>query len=254
LTNASGAATSINAYDEYGVPGSSNSGRFQYTGQAWISEASLHHYKARAYSPALGRFLQTDPILWAGGMNLYAYVGNDPVNWIDPLGLTSECDSTICVPAPCWGANCNTSITDPYEIARFLEWLDPEVIQIEQLGPVDTFVLTEEQFERQRRDPERCSTLRANRVGTQMQISQLQANNRALAAYTGALGYGAMRNAQPGMPFENRPGAGFWVTMMIGAAFGSLIAENQAALDSLNRSIGAIDQEMRELGCSSPIN
>lgn len=86
VTNGSGAASSINSYDEYGVPGSSNAGRFQYTGQMWISEADLYHYKARAYAPSLGRFLQSDPILQAGGMNIYAYVGNDPVNATDPSG------------------------------------------------------------------------------------------------------------------------------------------------------------------------
>jgi RHS repeat-associated protein len=55
----------------------------------WIPEAGLYHYKARAYPPGLGRFLQTDPILYAGGMNLYAYVGNDPIDGIDPSGLTT---------------------------------------------------------------------------------------------------------------------------------------------------------------------
>ena len=47
----------------------------------------MYYYKNRIYSPTLGRFLQTDPIGTAGGINLYAYVGNDPVNATDPLGL-----------------------------------------------------------------------------------------------------------------------------------------------------------------------
>lgn len=103
IANNSGSTVATNRYDEYGVPQTGNAGRFQYTGQIWLSELGLCHYKARLYSPALGRFLQTDPVGDKDQTNLYAYVGDDPVNANDPTGLS--CD-------PGTGQNCKADSVD----------------------------------------------------------------------------------------------------------------------------------------------
>jgi RHS repeat-associated protein len=50
----------------------------------------LYYYRARFYGPAIGRFLQTDPIGYADGLNWYAYCGNNPINFVDPYGELPE--------------------------------------------------------------------------------------------------------------------------------------------------------------------
>lgn len=100
ITDPNGAVTAVYKYDPYGMPKDVNNadswggaGRFRYTGQVMLPEAKLYYYKARVYDPQMGRFLQTDPIGSADDLNLYAYVGGDPINGTDPTG--TECVNDV---------------------------------------------------------------------------------------------------------------------------------------------------------------
>ena len=91
------------AYDAYGQNSSSASDvgpgvasyLYRYTGQRLDPNTGLYDYKAREYSPGLGRFLQPDPAGLDQGPNLYEYVGDEPVDRFDPFGLCDNSD------APC---------------------------------------------------------------------------------------------------------------------------------------------------------
>jgi RHS repeat-associated protein len=88
-TNAAGAVTSTRRYDAYGnlEIGADQPG-YSFTGREWDPETGLYYYRARYYDAELGRFLSEDPTGLQGGIDFYAYAHSDPINFVDPTGLS----------------------------------------------------------------------------------------------------------------------------------------------------------------------
>ncbi len=92
LSNSTGAVTATIAYGAYGEvtnqTGTTNT-PFLFNGLWGVQTDSngLYFQRARYYHPALRRWLNRDPIGTNGGINLYGYVGNNPIDFVDPLGL-----------------------------------------------------------------------------------------------------------------------------------------------------------------------
>lgn len=92
LTDPGGNLLAQYTYEPFGnttVTGSAFS-PYQYTARE-NDGTGLYYYRARFYSPSLQRFISEDPIGFGGGTNLYAFVGNSPLNFADPYGLLQVC-------------------------------------------------------------------------------------------------------------------------------------------------------------------
>jgi len=95
LTNSAGTITDRYAYDAFGATRSqsgatANDWRFTGQQQDYNANRGLYDLRARMYDPALGRFLQRDPLPF---VQRYAYAGDNPANYVDPRGL---CSSWLC--------------------------------------------------------------------------------------------------------------------------------------------------------------
>ncbi len=102
LTDDSGTVVERYSYDPYGratvlapdgttvLPQSAVGNPFTFTGRRLDEESGLFYYRARYYDAERGRFIQRDPLGYVDGMGLYAYVGNNPVNFFDPLGTEKQ--------------------------------------------------------------------------------------------------------------------------------------------------------------------
>ncbi|PHR52486.1 MAG: hypothetical protein COA47_17795 [Robiginitomaculum sp.] len=118
MSDGSGNVTEQHSYDSYGNSDDLTGNPFRYTGRRLDAETGLYYYRARYYSPAIGRFLQTDPIGYGDGLNWYAYVQNDPLSLVDTYGTEATTIEEIVVtakptsrPSPSFGG---------FQIVRFV--------------------------------------------------------------------------------------------------------------------------------------
>jgi RHS repeat-associated protein len=90
LTDSSRTIAQSYVYDSFGkiISHSGNvENPYTYTAREHDAETGLYYYRARYYDAGIGRFISEDPIGIDGGINLYLYVQNNPVNYVDPFGL-----------------------------------------------------------------------------------------------------------------------------------------------------------------------
>jgi RHS repeat-associated protein len=98
LFDASGSITHRYRYSPWGeaqVTSETTHNPLRFASREWDGAAGLYYKRARWYDPYLGRFISEDPIGIEGGINVYAYAGNDPVSYVDTWGL-SPCRTGSC--------------------------------------------------------------------------------------------------------------------------------------------------------------
>jgi RHS repeat-associated protein len=108
-------------FGEATVTVSTITNNLRFPGQYYDAETENHYNYYRDYNPVTGHYVQADPIGLRGGINPFGYVGNNPINWIDSLGLVmtpgdplAGCPSGVsCVDPGTYDPNARTT-SQPY--------------------------------------------------------------------------------------------------------------------------------------------
>jgi RHS repeat-associated protein len=103
------------SYDVFGEPNTTSSvgNPYMFTGRRLDTETGNYYYRARYYNPDIGRFLQTDPIGYDDGLNMYTGFSNNPTNMVDPWGLAPN----------------QAGVTDPSHVLQSLK-NDPDLTNL----------------------------------------------------------------------------------------------------------------------------
>jgi RHS repeat-associated protein len=90
-TDQSGVVVHEYRFDAWGsVEAGSSEPGYSFTGREWDPQTALYYYRARYFSPGMGRFISEDPLSFDAGVHFYAYAENNPSNWVDPTGQYSQ--------------------------------------------------------------------------------------------------------------------------------------------------------------------
>jgi RHS repeat-associated protein len=132
LTDTSGNSNLQYSYDPYGGMNATGSttNSYTYTGREFDG-LGLYYYRARYYNPNTGRFLSEDPIGFDGGINKYAYAGNDPIDYFDPFGLDKNSPNSSCSAATAFLSNLGNQLSADGDI---LTWSGIGIIGISGIG------------------------------------------------------------------------------------------------------------------------
>jgi RHS repeat-associated protein len=146
LSNASGDTVQTYEYSVYGevaVEDANHTNPYMFAGVRYDIEIGLYYNRARYYNPYTGRFLQTDPIGYGDGMNLYTYCGNNSVVRTDPSG----CIQLISPDSPWWWWPYTMDRGKPpypgtWSAADFFRWYrygNGQTVTLDNIGLLESF-------------------------------------------------------------------------------------------------------------------